>query len=80
MMTNRRTVRKLVLYCALLLLGFAGTAEASAGCCPAAVSACDGACAPGGQWSCQLGMQWVGCYCNGGGFVWTDVPASICGG
>ena len=80
-MTNKRTLRKVALCCALLLLGLARTAEASGGCCPGAVSECDGACEPhGGQWSCELGLQWVGCYCNNATHVWTDKPVSICGG
>jgi hypothetical protein len=79
-MENNRTRRKLILACALLLLSLARTAVASMDCCPAAVSACDGKCeGHGGQWSCELGFEWVGCYCNDATHHFGP-PVSVCGG
>jgi len=64
-MKNNRTRRKLILLCALLLLGFARTAEAAAGCCPTAVAQCDDACTGhAGQYSCAEGFAYYHCTCN----------------
>ena len=62
---SKRIGRKLVLCCALLLIGFVRTARAEETCCGAAVSACDGLCENHmGQWTCTEAFYDYDCLCN----------------
>jgi hypothetical protein len=79
MTTSNRSIRKVVLCCALVVLGLARTAEAEeTGCCLAAVSACDGACGPPPreQYSCSEGFEYYHCVCSDATVEF--VPKSVC--
>lgn len=76
-MTSKRVGRKLVLCCALLLIGLARTAKAAeTGCCQRAVSQCDGFCANhGGRYSCTEALDY-NCLCND--TTLEHIPLSVC--